>query len=218
MTALFFYLSRYPPCYKRLATEVRSTFKQGTDIRSGSKLSGCSYLRACIDEALRITPPIGATLWREAYSDGNVGPIVIDGHIVPPGTQVGVNVYSLHHNEVYFPEPFTFKPERWVDDQIDDEAKRLMHDAFSPFSIGARGCIGKSMAYLEASLVIAKTLWYFDFDRPEEESLRGFPNGGEHPTFQTGDQFGSSHTGPHIKFRFNGEAWEELVGNDIIIA
>ena len=82
---------------------------------------------------------------------------------MPPGTQVGVNIYTLHHNETYFPEPYKFTPERWLPSETPEAQRKAMHEAFTPFSIGYRGCAGKSMAYLETSLVIAKTLWYFDF-------------------------------------------------------
>lgn len=123
-----------------------------------------------------MSPPVASTLWREAISsssssDSDHTPFVVDGHhVIPPGVQVGVSAYSLHHNETYFPEPFAFRPERWlveVDDDDDDDSAALarMHAAFCPFSLGARGCAGKAMAYLEASLVVAKTLWCFDFER-----------------------------------------------------
>ncbi|KAF2793401.1 cytochrome P450 [Melanomma pulvis-pyrius CBS 109.77] len=170
MAALFFYLSRNPGCYKRLATEIRTTFSSGADIRSGIKLSGCTYLRACIDEALRITPPTGTTLWRDVATDDNLAPVIVDGHIIPPGTRIGVNLYTIHHNEAYFPSPFVFKPERWTDDSISEESKKMMNDAFTPFSIGYRGCAGKPMVYLESSMVIAKALWFFDFEQCDARS------------------------------------------------
>lgn len=52
--ALFFYLSRETnaEAYRKLADEIRTTFPSAEDIHSGPKLSGCHYLRACIDEAM----------------------------------------------------------------------------------------------------------------------------------------------------------------------
>ena len=100
IAATFFYLARNPQCYERLAQEIRSKFQSGAEI-CGSKLSTCQYLRACIDEAMRMSPPIPGTLWREqASDDGGEKPIVIDGHVIPQGTYVGVSTYTLHHNEV----------------------------------------------------------------------------------------------------------------------
>ncbi|KAK9417771.1 hypothetical protein SUNI508_01528 [Seiridium unicorne] len=160
MAGAFFYLSRNPDCYKQLATEIRTTFKSADEIRGGPDLAGCQYLRGCIDESLRMASPVGTTLWRELGSreDGR-GPLVVDGHTIPHGTLVGVNIYSLHHNEEYFPDPFVFRPERWLGDDA-DKARA----AFTPFSVGSRTCAGKPLAYQEISLALAKTLWYFDFE------------------------------------------------------
>ncbi|RYC57059.1 hypothetical protein CHU98_g9149 [Xylaria longipes] len=162
MSALFFYLAHCRDVYDKLAAEIRQTFDSEVSIRGGSQLSSCRYLRACIDEALRISPPVSGTLWRELYSDElEKGPFLVDGHVIPPGMQVGVSIYALHHNKQYFDDPFTFHPDRWLTE--DREALDRMTSAFSPFSLGARSCAGKAMAHLEASLVMAKTLWRFDF-------------------------------------------------------
>jgi cytochrome P450 len=209
MAASFFYLSRYPRVYQRLSEEVRSTFGQASEIKSGKTLSSCTYLRAFLEECLRMSPPVGTTLWREAPADSKNSPVVVDGYSIPPGTQIGVNVYALHHNEEYFPEPFAFKPERWLaeENEFSAEKKKLMNYAFSPFSIGARACAGKAMAYLEPSLVLSKTLWYFDFERASDDVQSG-----EDLVFRTGDQLGSRHAGPKLRFRARGEAWKELFG------
>lgn len=54
LSALFFYLSRKinAEAYRKLASEIRTTFSSADEIHSGLKLSGCHYLRACIDEAM----------------------------------------------------------------------------------------------------------------------------------------------------------------------
>jgi cytochrome P450 len=148
LSAMFFYLSRYPLCYQQLVAEIRSTFTHGSEIVSGTKLSNCAYLRACIDETLRISPPIVTTLWRKIATDYEDNePFIVDGHFIPPGTDVGVNIFSIHHNHSYFPEPFIFKPERWLPGVSSSETEgRAIHDAFTPFSMGPRGCAGKTMA------------------------------------------------------------------------
>lgn len=216
MSALLFYLSRNQHCYQRLASEIRSTFMDGGDIRKGAKLVGCKYLRACIDEALRLSPPVPGILWREVSGDEikKNGPLVIDGHVISPGTQVGVCTYAVHHNEEYFPEPFMFKPERWLADEI-TPSRPLQ--AFAPFSIGCRSCPGKTMAYLEISLTVAKILWYFDFENCSSSlgSLEGGNPGrsgrrGRAEEFQLYDIFATTHTGPILSFRPRGEFWKEL--------
>ena len=153
-----------------------------------------------------MSPPVGGTLWRELYPDElNKGPFIVDGHVVPPGTQVSVNIYALHHDEQYFDDPFTFCPDRWL---TEDRARlSRMNSAFAPFSIGARGCAGRVMAYLEASFVIAKTLWRFDFQLASGKigevgmGATGKGRGRDRPKeFQLYDTFSSRHDGPNLLF------------------
>ncbi|KAI1774678.1 cytochrome P450 [Hypoxylon cercidicola] len=202
LSATLFYLSRNPECYSKLATEVRTAFQKGTEI-SGKGLSSCQYLRACIDESLRMSPPTPGTLWRHlAPEEEGCGPFVVDGHIIPNGTKVGVNIYSLHHNEEYFSNPFKYDPGRWLITGDSDEKaaqRKAIHDAFAAFSVGPRGCAGKPTAYLELSLSLAKTLWYYDFETaPGKLGQVGVGQEGE---FHLYDIFTSTHDGPYLVFK-----------------
>lgn len=205
MAALFFYLSRNPECYTKLAYEIRTTFNSASEIRNGPKLSACQYLRACIDEALRMSPPAPGTPWRE-QSQSDKQPLIIDGHVIPRGTLVGVNVYSILHNENYFPDPFVFNPERWLVTHSEEKMK-TMHDAFILFSAGPRVCAGKSMAYLETSLILAKTLWHFDFEKATGKpgdlgagSSSGIFGRHRKSEFQLYEMISSTHDGPNLVF------------------
>jgi hypothetical protein len=80
---------------------------------------------------------------------------------------VGVNAYSLHHNEDHFVVPFRFSLERWLLYDIPEKraTRQAMLDSFRLFCVGAHACARKLMAcYLETSQALAKTLWYFDFE------------------------------------------------------
>ncbi|KUI74337.1 Isotrichodermin C-15 hydroxylase [Cytospora mali] len=209
MTAVFFYLSRNKSCYARLSDEIRSTFSSGRDIKGGPQLASCRYLRACIDEALRMSPPISANLWRQQVATDKE-PLIIDGHHIPRGTLFGVNVYALSHNPAIFPEPFEYKPERWLPSssadpvvvESEEAARKSMYEAFASFSIGPRNCVGKPLAYLETSITIAKTLWYFDFE-PAPGPLGSIGEGndrGRPGEFCTQDGFNSTHDGPFLVF------------------
>ncbi|KAI1762951.1 cytochrome P450 [Hypoxylon sp. FL1150] len=214
LCAAFFYLSCNPRAYARLSKEIRSSFTAGTEIKIGPTLSGCEYLRATLDETLRISPPASGTLWRElSRTDPSNEPFIVDGHVIPPGTQVGVNTYTLHHTEEYFPSPYEFRPERWFDSEL-----KHMHDAFQPFSTGGRSCAGKAMAYTEASLVLAKVVWYFDFERAPGK-LGRLGGGGDglgigrqrKNEFQLYDVASATHDGPNLVFHVRDGAIDELI-------
>jgi len=58
MSAVLFYLSRHPDVYARLASEIRTTFSSSDGVVTGGPdLSSCKYLRAVIDETMRVAPP-----------------------------------------------------------------------------------------------------------------------------------------------------------------
>jgi cytochrome P450 len=158
---------------------------------------------------MRLSPPVPGTLWRELPTTERE-PLVINGHVVPRGTLVGVNIYSLHHNPKYFPDPFNFMPERWLSGTTDSTSKqlKLASDAFAPFSSGSRGCAGKAMAYMEASLVVCKLLLNFDIERASgmhSDMGGGWPHMGKlrgrRDEFQLYDHFASGHDGPYLKLR-----------------
>jgi cytochrome P450 len=56
----------------------------------------------------------------------------------------------LHTDEKVFPEPFEFRPERWIND-----TDYTVRKQFVAFSRGARGCIGINLAYAELYPAVA---------------------------------------------------------------
>ncbi|KAH7313899.1 cytochrome P450 [Stachybotrys elegans] len=226
IAACLFYLSRNPSIYSTLASEIRSAFESGRDIRNGPKLAACKYLRAVIDETLRMSPPIPGPMWREQdMTAARKESLVVDGHVIPPGTSVGVGLYSIMHNPEYFPEPFQFRPDRWLESDHEEttsetEARSIMRRAFVPFAMGERNCVGKAMAYLEASLTLAKTIWYFDFEKAQGETgdLGGGTVGGEAgrtvvEEFQLFDVFTVDHSGPSLRFKARGNLWQDFIAS-----
>lgn len=202
-----FYLITNPHVYYKLATEVRDTFTSEDEIQTGEKLRSCRYLRACIDESFRMSPPVGQSLFREAGPGG----ALVDGHYVPAGYGAGTGIYSIHHNPKYLPRPFTFQPERWLVDGSGDtsfEQLDLAKSAYIPFSMGSRSCIAKALAHNNMQVTIASLIWKFDFkmaDGPGGELGAGNPlsefgrtNPGE---FQLYSHVTSSKKGPIVQFR-----------------
>ncbi|KAH7169872.1 cytochrome P450 [Dactylonectria macrodidyma] len=91
------------------------------------------YLQAMINETLRMYPTIVAMLPRIATRHS-----IVTGVPVPKGTVVGIQNYTVHRREPAFPYPEDIDPDRWLDDENMEQRK----EAFLPFSVGARRCIG----------------------------------------------------------------------------
>lgn len=207
MAATLFYLVRNPAALARATAEVRAAFGSVEDIHQGPALTGCTYLRACIDEAMRLSPSVGGLLPREVLAGG----MTIDGERVPAGTIVGTPHYAIHHNPAYYPEPFAYRPERWIADKegggVGEAEVALAQSAFCPFSIGPRGCIGKGLAYVEMSITLARVLFLYDVRRAvgvvdPGEGKPGAEWGREKVgEFQLVDTFTSLKNGPMVEFR-----------------
>jgi cytochrome P450 len=212
LSATFFYLVQNPRALQQLTEEVRSAFADVEEIRGGAKLNGLVYLRACIDETLRLAPPVPTHLPREVLKGG----LVVDGEFFPEGTVVGTSAYCISHREEYYPRAWEFRPERWI--LVEDggegskESMKIAKDAFCPFSLGPRGCVGRSVAYLELTLELARCLWLFDIRRAEPCGSGGVQSKlirererrwGRYmkDEFQLVDRFLVERDGPDMEFR-----------------
>jgi cytochrome P450 len=199
LAGTLFYLSHNPTPYQKARNEVRTIFQNASEIRMGAKLNSCTYLRACIDEALRMSPPVGGALWREVCSGG----LTIGPHFFPAGVDLGVGIYSVHHNAEYFDAPFQYRPERWLvgANGSTKESVERAKSVFYPFSLGPRSCIGKGLAYHELTLTMAQILCQFEFSSADPNSS-GIGRGEESvQEFRLRDHVTGAKSGPWLKFR-----------------
>lgn len=69
----------------------------------------------------------------------------------PAGTLVSCQIHTLHHNPDVFPDPYAFKPERWLETEDYSPSSEMQRDHI-PFSLGARQCIARNLAMTELIL------------------------------------------------------------------
>lgn len=197
MAATLHYLAYSPHCYQKAADEVRSRFTRFDEIRMGPTLNSCTYLRACIDEALRMSPPGGGPLWRELHTGG----AVIDGVYIPEGYDVGVGIHSIHHNPAYYPEPFTYNPDRWLKSEEKAAELETIRKAYAPFGMGPRSCVGKPLALMELMLTMAALLLQFDFRASNRDEQAWADKKIVAEQFHLKDHVTGQKDGPMIEFR-----------------
>jgi cytochrome P450 len=148
-----------------------------SDVPSYDSLSSLPFLRACIEESLRIRPASSFGLPRVVPKGGRN----IAGQFVAEDVTVSVPTYTLLRDPVAFDKPEEFIPQRWIDGD-----KERMSKAHFPFSTGPRACIGRNIAYFEQLIVIGTLVRAFDFeflsDNFELETIERFnSNPGELP-------------------------------------
>lgn len=112
-------------------------------------------MAACVEEALRRYPPVLFGLPRVVPEGG----AIIAGHFVPGGTVVTCWHYTMYHSESNWSNPYSFRPERFFMGAADG---RDRIESLQPFSAGPRDCIGRTLAYAETWLILARVLFNFD--------------------------------------------------------
>lgn len=156
------FLVKNPVTLKKLRDEVRSSFQSMEEITvtSASKLP---YLHAVIQEALRLHPTEPISVTRLVDRPG----VTVSGYQIPVGTSVGIPQKSACQLPSNFVEPLAFLPERWLKNtapKFDADVKAVSE----PFLVGPRNCLGKSLAWAEMNLILAKVVWNFDLELSEK--------------------------------------------------
>lgn len=184
VAATLFHVLGNDTIYGKLKEEVRNTFLSRQSICAGTSLDSCVYLRACVEESLRIAPPGPGIFWRRSEHD-----MEVDGVQIRAGTEVGVSIYALHHNRDVFLDPESFEPDRF----LSPNATR----GFIPFLSGFRSCPAQKLAYPMVCLPIARLVWEFDLERINHSTSICQ----ETDAFEQIDVFGSKVKGPMVRFR-----------------
>lgn len=178
-------------------------FSSADEIVFGPKLSSCHFLRACLDETLRMSPPAGGPLWRVVEPGG----ATIDGDYVPAGCEVGAGIYAMHHNPRNWPSAANYMPERWLEKEGKDEdgstVKGDTRQPYFPFNIGSRSCIGKPLALAQIMLTFAHILWKFELRRVDatEDWLSVDDSDTPPPEYMLKEHVTGQKTGPFLRFR-----------------
>ncbi|KAI0406342.1 benzoate 4-monooxygenase cytochrome P450 [Xylaria palmicola] len=205
LAGIFFYLTGDQKRCQKLVDELTASFDSADDIVYGPKLLACTYLKACIDEGMRLTPAGVCELPREVLPGG----LVIKGEHYPEGTIVGTATWANSRNQAVYGDADAFRPERWTVDPSDGNSKEdvaQMKRNFYPFSSGAFNCVGKNLAMAEMMITVARTLYRFEMRRAPGSTLGcGRPDLGwactDEKQFQLLDAYISLREGPEVQYR-----------------
>ena len=126
-------LAREPAVRSRLANEVNGGDEQ-------------DYLTATIQETLRHRPVLPNTAPRLVKQ-----PVEVGGWRYPAGVALVANAYLLHHDADLYPDPYSFRPERFLDSPPGTYT-------WIPFGGGRRRCLGASFAQMEMKIVMRSLL------------------------------------------------------------
>ncbi|KAG1776001.1 cytochrome P450 [Suillus placidus] len=158
MTFVIYMLAQHPDVLRRLREEILS--KVGSSRRpTYDDMRDMKYLRAVINETLRLYPPVTSvepTVW-PGINGGK--PIYI-----PPNTRylrTPYSVFLMHRRtDLWGPDAQEFDPDRFLDDRLRKYCTPNPF-IFVPFNAGPRICLGQQFAYNETSFFLVRLLQQF---------------------------------------------------------
>ncbi|MCH3753377.1 cytochrome P450 [Campylobacter coli] len=151
LTWTLYLLSLYPKEQEKAYEEITQVLQGG--VVEISHLRQFKYLTNIFKESLRLYPPVGFFA-REAKKDTQVR-----DKLIKKGSGVVIAPWLIHRHEEFWTNPHGFNPSRF-----EGEYKK---DAYLPFGVGERICIGQGFAMQEAILILANILKTYKLELEE---------------------------------------------------
>jgi cytochrome P450 len=129
--------------FERLVRTPAVLARLTADLADGG---GDAYLTATVQETLRRRPVLPNAAPRAVMQEIEVG-----GQRYPPGVCLVPNAYLIHHDPSIYPEPYAFRPERFLDESPGTYT-------WIPFGGGRRRCLGAAFATVEMQVVLRAVL------------------------------------------------------------
>lgn len=169
-----FYLVDKSEIMSRLCDELTEARKRDNDL-SLSTLLALPYLNAVAQEAHRLSFGVTRRLLRYSPTEtltytASCGPHKGTSYVLPPATLLCSSSYCMHVNEVLFPDPWNFEPDRWIphdSTDADNVAQERSSEAVNrrkrymmSLGKGHRKCLGINLANAEMCLALSTLARY----------------------------------------------------------
>lgn len=166
LTFMTYVLALYPDVYRRLEEEINGVV-HGDRQCTLEEIKSMRYLRATINETLRLFPPVPFNI-RRSTSSPSILPSSLSeakhGLFIYPRCSITYSFLHIHRRrDIWGEDAEDFRPERWF-----SEGSERVHVtnpfAFIPFNGGPRMCLGQNLAYLLVSHTIVEMVRGFRWE------------------------------------------------------
>ncbi|XP_008999594.3 cytochrome P450 2J2 isoform X2 [Callithrix jacchus] len=154
------YMALYPEIQEKVQAEIDRVIGQGQQPSTAARES-MPYTNAVIHEVQRMGNIIPLNVPREVTVDSTFA-----GYQLPKGTMILTNLTALHRDPTEWATPDTFNPEHFL-----ENGQFKKREAFMPFSIGKRACLGEQLARSELFIFFTSLVQKFTFRPPDNEKL-----------------------------------------------
>ncbi|KAI0709633.1 cytochrome P450 [Cerioporus squamosus] len=98
-----------------------------------------------------------------------------NGYLIPKETVIILNAWTMHHDPKRYPDPYEFKPERYLNDHLTCAESANLADPMARdhwmFGAGRRICPGMALAEREIFLAVSHLLWAFEMEELPDELI-----------------------------------------------
>lgn len=155
---------KYPDVQQKIQKELRDKIGPH-QIPTFQQINELPYTKAALLEVYRIGNVIPLAIPHRVTQ-----PVVIDGYELPTGTRLLPNIYSAHMDPEEWINPEEFDPTRF----LDEKGQVKIPQAFMPFSVGKRVCMGENLARKELFLAFTTVLQNFTLLPADDEKMPNF--------------------------------------------
>jgi len=145
-------LAEHPDIAQRLQAELDEVLQGRTPVLEN--LGSLPFTEQVIMESMRLYPPV-PLVSRRVIEDDEIG-----GYRIPKDSLVFLSPYITHRDPRVWPEPKVFDPDRFSSERV----KSIPKIAYFPFLAGPRQCIGKGVAMMETTILVAAIAQYYRFE------------------------------------------------------
>ncbi len=147
---LFFRVAGNPEIADRIRSEIKN--QNPDNLLPANHPPILNYTTNLIKETMRFYPAVWLIVRK------NISDTVLGEYYLPKGSVLLLNVYGMHHNEMYWEKPHEFRPERFNAENMKDPNPCN----YLPFGIGPRLCIGQPFAMMLMQIVVNRLINSFD--------------------------------------------------------
>ncbi|KAL6262130.1 hypothetical protein P5V15_007230 [Pogonomyrmex californicus] len=144
-------LAEHKDIQDRVRDEINIALQESEQKFTMKVLQNLSYLDRCLKESLRLYPSV-YFISRITSED-----VKLQSYLIPTGTLIHLNIYGVHRDPNFWPNPEVFDPDRFLPEKIPNRHPY----SYLPFSAGPRNCIGQRFALLEMKAMIAPIIHNF---------------------------------------------------------
>nr|CAH0098576.1 unnamed protein product [Daphnia galeata] len=145
------YLIHYPEVQQKMREELDNVC--GDSLPSLAHRSRLPYTEAVLMEVMRMASIAPLAIPHRAMKETQ-----LQGFTIPKGSIIAINLDSAFKDATVWEDAENFRPER----HLDQNGKVIKNDAFTPFGIGKRICLGEPLARNTVFLFVASLVKTFE--------------------------------------------------------